>query len=317
MEKRDELNRLLRDCKKGKIDRIITKSVSRLARNTEEMLIMLRLLKEQGVSVYFEEQGIDTNQLNLEMIVTFPGMTAQQESAAISGNLRWGIQKKMENGAFVCSNPPYGYKLENKQLVVCEAEAIIIRRIFDLFLQGMGKQAIASLLNEEEQPRRRGYCVWHMTAIDYILRNEKYMGDAVLEKTYMTESLPYKQKRNKGEKTKYYVEQYCPAIISKEKYISVQELILSRREDRGGVKVYALTGRMRCPECGRAFRRQTINQKAYWNCALLAVQAGKCKSRRVREDMAYETFTVMTYKLKAHRQQIICLLYTSDAADEL
>ncbi|MFQ9424494.1 MAG: recombinase family protein, partial [Christensenellaceae bacterium] len=305
MEKRDELNRLLRDCKKGKIDRIITKSVSRLARNTEEMLIMLRLLKEQGVSVYFEEQGIDTNQLNLEMIVTFPGMTAQQESAAISGNLRWGIQKKMENGAFVCSNPPYGYKLENKQLVVCEAEAIIIRRIFDLFLQGMGKQAIASLLNEEEQPRRRGYCVWHMTAIDYILRNEKYMGDAVLEKTYMTESLPYKQKRNKGEKTKYYVEQYCPAIISKEKYISVQELILSRREDRGGVKVYALTGRMRCPECGRAFRRQTINQKAYWNCALLAVQAGKCKSRRVREDMAYETFTVMTYKLKAHRQQII------------
>ena len=233
MEKRDELNRLLRDCKKGKIDRIITKSVSRLARNTEEMLIMLRLLKEQGVSVYFEEQGIDTNQLNLEMIVTFPGMTAQQESAAISGNLRWGIQKKMENGAFVCSNPPYGYKLENKQLVVCEAEAIIIRRIFDLFLQGMGKQAIASLLNEEEQPRRRGYCVWHMTAIDYILRNEKYMGDAVLEKTYMTESLPYKQKRNKGEKTKYYVEQYCPAIISKEKYISVQELILSRREDRG------------------------------------------------------------------------------------
>ena len=97
MEKRDELNRLLRDCKKGKIDRIITKSVSRLARNTEEMLIMLRLLKEQGVSVYFEEQGIDTNQLNLEMIVTFPGMTAQQESAAISGNLRWGIQKNMEN----------------------------------------------------------------------------------------------------------------------------------------------------------------------------------------------------------------------------
>ena len=305
MEKRDELNRLLRDCKKGKIDRIITKSVSRLARNTEEMLIMLRLLKEQSVSVYFEEQGIDTNQLNLEMIVTFPGMTAQQESAAISGNLRWGIQKKMENGAFVCSNPPYGYKLENKQLVVCEAEAIIIRRIFDLFLQGMGKQAIASLLNEEEQPRRRGYCVWHMTAIDYILRNEKYMGDAVLEKTYMTESLPYKQKRNKGEKTKYYVEQYCPAIISKEKYMSVQELIFSRREDRGGVKVYALTGRMRCPECGRAFRRQTINQKAYWNCALLAAQAGKCKSRRVREDMAYETFTVMTYKLKAHRQQII------------
>ncbi len=111
MEKRDELNRLLRDCKKGKIDRIIVKSVSRFARNTEELLVTLRMLKDIGVSVFFEEQGIDTNKLNSEMIVTFPGMVAQQESENISGNLRWGIQKRMASGDFICSSVAFGYRL--------------------------------------------------------------------------------------------------------------------------------------------------------------------------------------------------------------
>ena len=107
MEKRNELNRLIRDCKKGKIDRIIVKSVSRFARNTQELLVCIRLLKELGVSLYFEEQGIDTNKLNMEMIVTFPGMAAQQESESISGNMRWSYKKRMESGEFNCCSPAY------------------------------------------------------------------------------------------------------------------------------------------------------------------------------------------------------------------
>lgn len=307
MEKRDELNRLLRDCKKGKIDRIITKSVSRFARNTEEMLIMLRLLKEQGVSVYFEEQGIDTNQLNLEMIVTFPGMTAQQESAAISGNLRWGIQKKMEMGEYVCPHPPYGYILENKQLVVYEPEAVNVRRIYDLYLQGMSAQSIAELFNREGivRSRQRRDKEWNWKSVSYILTNEKYIGDALFQKKYTTETLPYRLKRNKGEKPKYYVEGYCPEIIDAEKYRAVQELISSKREAQSEYKIYVFTKIMRCPDCGRTFRRQEINGKAYWMCSLRASNSGNCKSRRIREDMGYETFSVMTYKLKAHRQQII------------
>lgn len=111
MKKRDDLNRLITDCRKGKVDRIIVKSVSRLARNTEELLVLLRMCKEIGVSVYFEEQGIDTEKLNMEMIVTFPGMAAQQESVSISGNLRWSYQKRMQSGDFNCTCPAYGFDL--------------------------------------------------------------------------------------------------------------------------------------------------------------------------------------------------------------
>lgn len=305
MEKRDEFNRLLRDCKRGKIDRIITKSVSRFARNTEELIATLRMLKEFGVSVYFEEQGIDTQQMNMEMIVTFPGMAAQQESETISGNVRWGIKKRMESGDFVISNPPYGYTLVDKKMVVNEAEAIIVRRVFALFLQGMGKQSIANLLNEEGVPRRNGYTVWHMTAIHYILTNEKYMGDAMLQKQYTTDTLPYRQKKNNGEKAKYYIENYCPPIISREIFQAAQELIEKKKGKQGEREVHPLTGIMRCPDCGRLFRRQTIKEKQYWCCSRLASNGGNCKSRRIREEMAYEAFTAMTYKLKANRQALL------------
>ena len=153
MKKRDELNRLIRDCKLGKIDRIITKSVSRFARNTQELLIIMRTLKELGVSIYFEEQGIDSDKMNTEMLVTFPGMAAQQESVTISENQRWSYQKRMESGEFNCNAPAYGYKMVNGQLVVKEDEAVVIRRIFDLYLQGVGKQRIANILNAEGVPR--------------------------------------------------------------------------------------------------------------------------------------------------------------------
>lgn len=305
MEKRDEFNRLLRDCKRGKIDRIITKSVSRFARNTEELIATLRMLKEFGVSVCFDEQGIDTQQMNMEMIVTFPGMAAQQESETISGNVRWGIKKRMESGEFICSNPAYGYILDNGKMTIYEPEAVIVRRIFALFLQGIGKQSIANLLNEEGVPRRKGYSVWHMTAIDYILTNEKYMGDAVLEKFYTTNILPYRQKRNKGERTMYYVENYCPAIISREVFESVQTLKAKKKGKQVERGEYLLTGIMRCPDCGRLFRRQTINGKHYWCCSRLASNGGNCKSRRIREDMAYDAFTSMVYKLKANRENLL------------
>lgn len=111
MDKHDDLHRLIRDCKKGLIDRIIVKSVSRFARNTQELLATIRFLKDIGVSVYFEEQGIDTDKLNSEMIVTFPGMAAQQESESISGNMRWSYKKRMESGDFNCCAPAYGFDL--------------------------------------------------------------------------------------------------------------------------------------------------------------------------------------------------------------
>ncbi len=304
MDKRDELNRLLRDCKKGKVERIIVKSMSRFMRNTEECLITLRMLKSIGVSVYFEEQGIDTNKLNSEMIVTFPGMLAQQESENISGNLRWSISKKMKLGEFICSNPAYGYSLIDGKMTIIESEAEIIRRIFNMYLQGMGMQAIASLLNSEKIPRRNGYQTWHMTAIQYILTNEKYIGDALLQKQYTTEVLPYRQKRNHGERTMYYIENYNPPIITKEIFQAVQKLYKAKSKGKRIINEHTLSKIIKCPDCGRTFRRQVINDKAYWCCATFASNIG-CKSRRVKETMIFDTFTTMVYRLKANRKEIL------------
>ena len=307
MSRRDELHRLLRDCKLGKVDRIVCKTVARFARNTEELLTTLRMLGEIGVSVYFEEQGIDTDKLNMEMIVTFPGMAAQQESETISGNVRWGIKKRMESGEYIIQTPAYGYRLENKKMVIDEAEAVIVRRIFDLYLHGMGMQQIADLLNAEGVPRayRKDSDIWKMNTIHYILRNEKYMGDAILQKKYKTECLPYRQKRNHGELPKYYVENYCPQIISPEIFQATQELMKLRRVEKSARQEYPLTKMLRCPDCGRAFRRQEIRGKVYWMCGQRAASASNCQSRRVREDMVYEAFTMMVYKLKANRESLL------------
>ncbi len=308
MDKRDELNRLLRDCKKGKIDRIIVKSVSRFARNTEELLVTLRMLKDIGVSVFFEEQGIDTNKLNSEMIVTFPGMVAQQESENISGNLRWGIQKRMASGDYICSSVAFGYRLIDGKTVIEETEAATVRMIFNLYLQGYGKIAIADILTKEGIPNCKGKGTWSTSSVHYILTNEKYMGDALLQKRYTTDCLPYRRKRNNGEKNKYYIENYNPPIITKEIFQAVQELLKSRHTTQKAPTAYPLTKIMRCPDCGRAFRRHLINEKAYWSCSKLSSGESDCQSRRVREDMVYDTFTSMIYKLKGNREKLLVSL---------
>ena len=177
MKKRAEMNRLIQDCEQGKIDRIIVKSISRFARNTQDLLQTLRLLKTNGVTVFFEEQGIDTAQLNSELFLTFPGMIAQQESESISGNMRWSYKKRMESGEFNCCAPAYGFDLINGELVVNETEAEVVRRIFDMYLHGAGKERIADTLNDENVSTKHGTKKWHHTAIHYILNNERYMGD--------------------------------------------------------------------------------------------------------------------------------------------
>ncbi|MEE1002514.1 MAG: recombinase family protein [Acutalibacteraceae bacterium] len=306
MEKRDELNRLICDCKKGKIDRIIVKSVSRFARNTQELLVCIRLLKELGVSVYFEEQGIDTDKLNMEMIVTFPGMAAQQESESISGNMRWSYKKRMESGEFNCCSPAYGYILKDGQLMINEPQAAVIRLIFDLYLSGVGKQSIANILNDEGVSRRYGQTKWYYATVDYILNNERYMGDALLQKSYTTETLPFRKKRNKGELPKYYVENSNPPIVSREIYKASQELQKARKNPRSKNKhIYPLSGVMRCPDCGRTFRRQIIENTAYWLCSNKAAGMTDCRSLRLKETAVYGTFIMLVQKLADNRKTLL------------
>lgn len=183
MKKRDEFKRMLNDCQKGKIDRIVTKSVSRFARNANELISAIRMLKEMDISVFFEEQGIDTDKINVEMLVTLPALSAQQESQNISDNVRWSYKKRMESGQYNTSCPAYGFRMINGELRIKEDEAEVVRRIYDLYLQGYGKQSIANILNKENPDSSRK---WYVYGIDYILNNERYMGDAVLQKKYTT-----------------------------------------------------------------------------------------------------------------------------------
>ena len=305
MEKRDDLNRLLRDCRMGKIDRIVCKSLSRFARNTEELLHMMRMLKEFGVSIYFEDKDIDSDKLNSEMFVTFPGIAAQQESEAISGNVRWSIQKRMKSGDYNCTFAAYGFDRKNEELIVKEDEAEVVRKIFHMYLQGEGLQAIANKLNAEGVPRRYGYTVWHQTAVRYILTNERYKGDALLQKQYRTEVLPRKQKRNKREKKQYYVVNANPPIVSRETFDTAQVLLNSRKGNTPRGKKSPFSGKLRCPDCGGAFRRQLLRGKIYWHCENRASMKTQCQSRRVREDAVQEAFIDMLYKLKTYRKEVL------------
>ena len=148
MEKRDEFLRMIKDCKDGKINRIVAKSVSRFARNNEELLATIRELKNIGVSCYFEKENIDTDNMSSEFMVSLFGMQAQQESVNISENMRWSYQARMERGEFNTCKAPLGYKLEEGKLKIIEEEAVIIKRVFDLYLSGIGMQQIADIFNE-------------------------------------------------------------------------------------------------------------------------------------------------------------------------
>ena len=305
MFKRDEFNRMILDCENGKIDRIITKSVSRFARNTEELLLILRKLKSLNVSVYFEEQDIDTNRINAEMIVTFPGMAAEQESRSVSDNLRWSCRKRMEQGEFFGNYVAYGYKLENKALVINEDEAVIVREIFDMYLNGIGKSTIAQTLNRKGVPTRENRKAWYTSTISYILTNERYKGDSLLQKKFNSETLPHKHIRNKGQLNKYYIENSHPPIIERDIFDKVQEIINFRSIKKSENGIYPLSKKLICPDCGSVFKRQIVNGKIYWLCRKSSLGQTNCKSRRLLEKSVCNSFVIMLNKIIDNKQILI------------
>lgn len=179
-EKREDFQRLLADCRRGLIDRVLVKSISRFARNTKECLEALRELKLLGVSVYFEKENIDTATMSGEMMTTLFASFAQAESESISGNMRWGIQARMQKGTFVPSNQPFGYKLVDKQIVIDIPQARFVCEIFSAYLSGWNTREIADYLNNQQQnhPELCGR-TWTFKAVSRILRNEKYIGDSL------------------------------------------------------------------------------------------------------------------------------------------
>ena len=210
MEKRTELLRMIRDCKQGRIDFIITKSISRFARNTVDCLELVRKLIDIGVYIYFEKENLNTGDMESELMLSILSGFAAEESASISQNSKWSIQKRFQNGTYIVSTPPYGYANVNGEIVIVPEEAEIIERIFAECLSGKGGSTIARGLNKDKILARRGNHWSAGTVID-MLRNEKYMGDVLLQKTYTDSN--YNRHPNTGEKDQYYYKDNHEPII--------------------------------------------------------------------------------------------------------
>lgn len=291
--KREGFKQMIADALDGKIDLILTKSVSRFARNTVDSLTTVRMLKEKGVEIYFEKENIYTLDSKGELLITIMSSLAQEESRSISENVTWGQRKRMNDGKI---SLPYkhflGYeKGEDGLPKIVESEAAIVRRIYALFLEGRSPGNIAKNLTANGVPTPSGLEIWHDSTVRSILSNEKYMGDAKLQKTFTVDFLTKKTKVNEGEVPHYYVENSHPAIISPETFELVQNEIRKRKESGYQGGGHPFSGKILCGECGSAFGSkvwQSTNQyrRTIWQCNakyLRGQRGAKCNSPHVTE----------------------------------
>ena len=303
LEKRDEFKRMLQDCRAGKISRILVKSVSRFARNTLELIETTRELKDLGVVVVFEEQGIDTAQMLGEMQLTLLAMAAQEESTSISKNMRWSIQKRMDAGTYLGNTAPYGYRLEDGQLKIEETEAAVVRRIFEMRLSGMGQVAITQELNRQGIHPRDGK-PWTVYRVRYILSNERYIGDSLFQKKYIADPLSHKSVRNHGERDQYYIHNTHEGIISRENFQKVQESFQNQSPRRSKTP-HLFVHRILCPQCGCHYRYIRSSGKPYWGHASQSEIEPSCKDIRLPEESIQAAFVNLLGKLHTHSDAIL------------
>lgn len=298
-ENRPEFKRMLELANQGEIDLIITKSISRFARNTAVMLQTVRDLKNIGVEIRFEKENINTLSGDGELMLTVLSSFAQEESKNISENTKWSIKKKFERGELMINTNRFlGYdKNEHGELIVNENEAEIVRRIFENYLKGKGAFTIAKELNAAYIPTVAGG-TWQESTILNILKNEKYKGAALLQKYYTPGHLRKGTIRNNGEVDSYYIEENHPPIIPAEMWDEVQKEMESRAQAKGNVgdrtkyqKRYPLTGKLFCEKCGSTLRRRTWNsklpcRKIVWQCSNY-IKNGKnaCSGTRIDDEV--------------------------------
>ncbi|EPA6470881.1 recombinase family protein [Listeria monocytogenes] len=324
-ERRPELLRMIEDCKKDRIDFIITKSISRFARNTVDCLELVRTLIDIGVYIYFEKENLNTGDMESELMLSILSGFAAEESASISQNTKWSIQKRFQNGSYVISTPPYGYANINGEMVIIPKEAEIVKRIFEECLSGKGGSVIAKGLNRDKIPARRGNHWSSGTVID-MLRNEKYIGDVLLQKTYTDSN--FNRLMNTGEKDQYYYKDNHEPIVSREVFDKAQQLINERAKNKCKglnsnvyLNRYALSGKILCGECGRNFRRKTNYSvgRSYiaWSCIGHIEDKESCSMLFLRDGEIKATFTTMMNKLAfSHKLILEPLFKTVSQIDE-
>ena len=301
-DKRPDFQRLMEDCRRGVIDRILVKSISRFARNTKECLKAIRELKTLGVSVNFEKERIDTAVMTGEMLAAVFATFAQAESQTNSSNMRWSYQRRMQSGTFIPSHQPFGYKLVDKQITVDVPKARFVCEIFAAYLAGWNTREIADYLNRL-QPDYPELCgrTWTVMAISRILKNEKYTGDSIWQKSYRTSSFPPKESKNRGEVQKYFAEYTHPPIIDREVFRITQDLFSKRNACRKS-PISDLDRPFRkkvvCGHCGCYLREKTINGRVYRSCRIHEADQAKCGQKPIPEQELKKAFLRLYFNLK-------------------
>jgi DNA invertase Pin-like site-specific DNA recombinase len=316
LQKRDDFLRMMKDCEDGKIDMVITKSVTRFARNTVDSIQAIRRLKELGIGVYFEKEHINSLSEKSEQMLTILSSLAQGEAESISTNNKWAVMKRFNDGTFTISCPAYGYtKDENGELVIKEEEAAVVRRIFRDYLHGKGTYLIAKELTDEGCPTIRSGEKWSDGVVRELLLNPVYSGNLLLQKTYTTEVLPFKRKHNRGQVPQYFIEDNHEPLITPEQAEAVREIMEYRSKQHGVDSEkcqnrYGFSSKILCGECGSTFRRQKIYigkpyEKIQWCCHQHIEDKTKCGQKAVREDILQCAFILMWNKLTSNYADIL------------
>ena len=282
-QKRPEFLRMIRKCRQKKIDMILTKSISRFARNTVDSLHYIRALKELGIAVVFEEQNINTLDSESEMLITMLSAFAQSESENMSANVSWGKRQAMREGRVsAVSRNLFAYKKDDDgMLVIVPEQAEIVRQIYRQFLAGASVRMIKDNLESCKIPNAKGETKWTISSIQYILGNEKYCGDVLMQKTFRTDCISRKVLRNTGQLPMYFIQNDHEGIVDRETFDAVQVELARRKAARSPSKnsstgltsytsKYALSERLACGECGTLYRRCTWakngNKRVVWRC---------------------------------------------------
>ena len=312
-KKSDGFNRMIKDALDKKIDLIVTKSVSRFARNTVDTLTTVRKLKEKGVEVYFEKENIYTLDSKGELLITIMSSLAQEESRSISENVTWGQRKRFADGKV---SLPYknflGYE-KGKDGVpkIIEKEAKTVRLIYRLFLEGKTISAITKHLTDNKIPTPAGKEKWYTTTVRSILTNEKYKGDALLQKCYTIDFLTKKTKKNEGEVPQYYVKQSHEAIISPEIYDLVQDELKKREQAKVNHSCRSIfSSKIICGECGGFYGSKVWHstdkyRKTIWQCNNKFKNKEKCKTPHLTEEQIKEEFVKEFNRLIVNKDEII------------
>jgi DNA invertase Pin-like site-specific DNA recombinase len=295
---RPDFQRMLEDCRAGKIDIILTKSISRFARNTLTTLQTVRELRLLGVDVYFEEQNIHTLGLDGEILLTLLAAYAQAEAESVSENQKWRIRANYEKG-LPWSVTMYGFRLVNGMLEVVPEEAEVLRLFADLYLEGYGDAQLSRALENAGIRGKRGG-IMRAGVLKGLLFNEKIAGDLLLQKTYISDPIEKKVCVNRGEKPQYFVQNSHEAIIDRETYAR----LLAERErraekympvgSRGPRKTYPFSGKLVCGHCGAHFRRKTVRDgdkcRIFWMCGTFNSKGkAHCNARQIPEAILKDT----------------------------